>query len=134
MSLNTLVVDDSAVVRAMVIKTLNMADLDIGEVHQASNGAEGLEVLKDHWVDIAFVDINMPVLDGEEMIARIRSNPNTRDLPVIIVSTEGSRTRVEKFEEDGLKFIHKPFRPEQIRNVVSEVTGVRMEESHETAF
>ena len=95
MALNILVVDDSSVMRAIIIKTLHLSQLPVGEVHQASNGQEALKVLDGKWIDLALVDINMPVMDGEEMINRLRQNPATVGLPVIIVSTEGSNTRKE---------------------------------------
>ena len=81
MSLNVLIVDDSAVMRAMIIKTLQVCGLQLGEVHQAGNGREGLDALNDHWVDLVFADINMPEMNGEEMIDRMRANPDTADVP-----------------------------------------------------
>ncbi len=124
MALNVLVVDDSAVMRAMIIKTLRMAEVPLGEVHQAADGQEGLAVLADHWIDLGIVDINMPVMNGEEMIERMQSDPDAADIPVIVVSTEGSKTRIEHLIRQGVEFIHKPFRPETIRDVVAKITGV----------
>jgi len=128
MALNILVVDDSIVMRAMIIKSLHMADLPLGEVHQASNGKEGLEFLEEHWINLVLVDINMPVMNGEEMVTALREKPETRDLPVIVVSTEGSQTRIERLEGKGAIFIHKPFTPETVREVVARITGVRHEQ------
>jgi two-component system chemotaxis response regulator CheY len=124
MALNFLIVDDSSVTRAMIIKTLKIAGLPIGEVHQAANGQEGLDALKDNWIDLALVDINMPVMNGEEMIGKVRENPEWENLPIIVVSTEGSQTRIERLQRKGAKFIHKPFAPESIREVVEEITGI----------
>jgi len=124
MSLNVLVVDDSAVMRAMVIRTLHMAGLPIGEVHQAGNGSEALAVLEKHWVDLALVDINMPIMNGEELIERIRQRPATADLPIIVISTEGSQTRIERLQQKGALFIHKPFAPETIQQIITSITEV----------
>jgi len=124
MALNVLVVDDSAVMRSMVIKVLKMSGVPLGELREAANGQEGLEVLGEHWIDLVIVDINMPVMTGEEMVDRIRSIPEYLDLPVIVVSTEGSQTRIEKLIEKGVKFIHKPFAPETIREAIKDLTGV----------
>ena len=74
MALNTLVVDDSSVMRSIIIKTLKLAGLSLGEVLEAGNGQEGLKLLEDNWVDLALVDIHMPVMDGEEMINRLRKD------------------------------------------------------------
>lgn len=123
MALNILVVDDSSVMRAMIIKTLRLSQLPLGEVLEAPNGQEALNVLDGKWIDLALVDINMPVMDGEEMINRLRQNPETADLPVIIVSTEGSETRKEVLMQKGAKFIHKPFTPEKLRDTILKTLG-----------
>ena len=124
MALNVLVVDDSVVVRTMIVKTLRLAGVDLGEVFQGANGQEGLDVLNEQWIDIAFVDINMPVMNGEEMIEKVRENPVWADLPIIVVSTEGSQTRIDRLLQKGVRFIHKPFAPEVVRETVSLIVGV----------
>jgi two-component system, chemotaxis family, chemotaxis protein CheY len=126
--MNVLVVDDSAVIRAMIIKTLKLAGVDLGQVHEAANGQAGLEKLQADWIDIAFVDINMPVMNGEEMIVKLRENPLWADLPVVVVSTEGSQTRIDRLLQKGVRFVHKPFAPEVVRQVVLEITGVDHEQ------
>ncbi|MEI6914829.1 MAG: response regulator [Armatimonadota bacterium] len=123
MSLNVLVVDDSAVMRAIIVKTLHLSGLPIGEVHQAANGQEGLQVLDDNWIDLALVDINMPVMGGEEMIDAVRDNPMTSSLSIVVVSTESSDTRVETLHGKGAQFVHKPFSPEILRETIMGVIG-----------
>ena len=124
MSVNVLVVDDSAVMRAMIIKTLKLAGTPLGEIHQAANGREGLDVLENHWIDVVFADINMPIMDGEEMIDRIRANEMWKDLPIVVVSTEGSQTRINSFHEKDAEFVHKPFTPETIRDILERRLGI----------
>ncbi|HOI56777.1 MAG TPA: response regulator [Phycisphaerae bacterium] len=124
MSLNVLVVDDSAVMRSMIIRTLEMAGVDIGQVFQASNGEEALQQLDANWIDLALVDINMPVMNGEQLIEEVRRRSAIADLPIIVVSTEGSQTRIERLQQKGAKFIHKPFTPETIGQIVEGVTEV----------
>ena len=124
MPLNVLIVDDSSVMRAMIIKTIRMSGLDLGEVYQAGNGQEGLDAARDNWVDLVVADINMPVMNGEEMIDQMRSDPDLADLPTIVISTEGSVTRIERLESKGVKFIHKPFTPEIIRDSIQALTGI----------
>ena len=124
MALNVLVVDDSSVVRAMILKTLRVAGLPVGEVYQAGNGREGLDLLEEHWIDLVLVDINMPVMNGEEMVEHMRANPAWADLPVVVVSTEGSQTRIERLQQKGASFVHKPFTPESIRQTVEAITGI----------
>lgn len=123
MGLNILIVDDSAVMRSMIRKTLELTGLPLGEVHQAANGREGIDALENNWIDLVIADINMPVMNGEEMLARMQAVPELRTVPTIVVSTEGSRTRIERLERWGVRFIHKPFSPEMIRDAVKDVLG-----------
>lgn len=131
MSLNVLIVDDSAVMRSMVRKTLKMCGIPVTEIYEAANGQEGLECLGENWVDLALVDINMPIMNGEEMIERVRANPETAELPIIVVSTEGSETRIHRIEQHGVKFIHKPFAPETLADTIKLITGIDTDEHTE---
>lgn len=128
MSLNILIVDDSAVIRKMIIKTLGISALELGQVCEAGNGQEALDIMDQQWIDLVFADLNMPVMDGEVMIEKIRGNPEWADVPIIVVSTEGSRTRIEKLESQGVRFVHKPFSPEQICGVINDLLGLCHEE------
>ena len=123
MAINLLIVDDSSVMRSMIVKALRMSGVDLGAIHQAGNGKEGLDRLDEHSIDLAIVDINMPVMNGEEMIDWMRSRPDTSQIPVIVISTEGSEARIERLKEKGARFIHKPFTPERIRDVISALVG-----------
>lgn len=124
MSLNILVVDDSDVIRSMIARTLTLTEIPIGAVFEASNGREALDVLDDSWVDLVLADINMPVMNGEEMLESMRANAEMADTPVIVVSTEGASERVEQLLANGVSaWIRKPFTPEQIRDVILSVTA-----------
>ena len=122
--LNILVVDDSSVARAMIIKTLRMAELPLSEVREAADGQEALGAIEEHWIDLVLADINMPVMSGDEMINRIRDNPGWSDLAVIVISTDGNRPRIEKLVHQGIKFLRKPFTPETLRDVVLETLEI----------
>ncbi len=123
MAVNVLVVDDSGVMRAMIIKTIRLSGLQVGEIHQAADGQEGLEALNQHWIDLVIADINMPVMNGEEMIDHMLKTPDFKDIPIVVISTEGSQTRIERLQNKGARFIHKPFTPEIIRDTVKEFLG-----------
>lgn len=127
MSLNVLVVDDSETSRAVIIKSLKLSGIDVNEMHQAGNGRDAIALMHEHWIDLVFADINMPVMNGVEMINAMSSEDVLREIPVIVVSTEGSATRIEQLKEKGISaFVRKPFTPERIRSVVHEV----LETSH----
>ena len=129
MHFNILVVDDSAVMRAMIVRTLRLSGLPLGELHEAADGEAALARLRVSWVDLLLLDINMPIMNGEQVIEHLRADPETADLKIIVVSTEGSDTRVGRLAEQGVAFVHKPFTPEQLRDTVLRVTGI----SHEQA-
>lgn len=124
MAINILIVDDSSVMRTMIVKTLRMSGLALGEVHQAADGRKGLEALRANWVDLVLADINMPVMTGEQMIDAMRRDPALEALPVVVISTESSATRIDQLRAKGVDFIHKPFTPETIRDVVTRTLGL----------
>jgi two-component system, chemotaxis family, chemotaxis protein CheY len=128
MALNVLIVDDSSVMRSIVIRTLRMSGLQLNDIHQAANGIEGLEILQNHWVDLVLLDINMPVMTGIEMIDTVQKMPEFVDLPMIVVSTESSATRIDMLRQRGVGFVHKPFSAEMLRQLVIQMTGVTLNE------
>lgn len=110
--------------RKMVIRTLNMSGLPIEAVHEASQGREALDVLaKEEGINLGLFDVNMPVLNGEDLVIAVRAEPKTADLPVIIVSTEGSAERIERLKRLGAAFIRKPFGPEALLDAIISATG-----------
>ena len=118
---NLLVVDDSSTIRSMVARTIRMCDLPISEIYEASNGQEGLDVLAREKVDVVLVDVNMPVMGGLEMIERIRAMPDLAELPIVVVSVEWSEPRMSDLRSRGVRFIHKPFEPQRIEEVLTEI-------------
>ncbi|MEO1021338.1 MAG: response regulator [Bacteroidota bacterium] len=124
MAINILVVDDSAVMRSMIKKTIRSSNLDVGDIHEAANGQEGLDVLSQNWLDLLFIDVNMPVMDGIEMLTRVRENPETSDMPVLIVSTESNNERIKLIHSKKAGFVHKPFTPEKLKESILTQLGV----------
>jgi two-component system chemotaxis response regulator CheY len=124
MPYDILVVDDSPTVRMVIKKTLEIARVDTGNVHEAANGQDAMKVLEEHHVDFMFVDINMPVMNGIQLVTEMKRRDLLASVPVVIVSTEGSKTRIEELKAQGVSaYIRKPFTPEVLRNVVDEITG-----------
>lgn len=122
--LDVLVVDDSDLIRAMILKTLRMAEVPLGATYEAGNGREALEILRSNWVDLVLADINMPVMDGLEMVRHMRESDELRGVPVIIVSAASTAGRLEHPEQMGVTaFVRKPFTPEALRDVVAAATA-----------
>ncbi len=124
MPINILIVDDSAVMRSMIKKTILHRNVDAGKILEACHGKEGLEKINENWIDLLFLDVNMPVMDGMEMLDIIRNNAETRDLPILIVSTESNSQRIKIIEDQNAGFVHKPFTPELLREKILSVLGV----------
>ena len=122
MGYNVLIVDDSMIIRKMVAKTLSISDLDIAECYYAENGRQALEQLRDNWIDIVFADINMPEMDGVELVAEMQKQDMLSSTPVVIISTERSRERIEALKNMGVQaYLQKPFIPEEFTRVVKEL-------------
>ena len=114
-----LVVDDSATIRHRVRACLQAAGY---AVIVAENGAIGLQKAKDNPIDFAIVDINMPVMDGLEMLASMRSVPGKQSVPVFVLTTESSRDLVARGKEHGATaWIVKPFNGESLLKGIAAV-------------
>jgi two-component system chemotaxis response regulator CheY len=125
MAYTVLIVDDSKIIRAMVSKTLKLSNLEINEIYEAANGKEALECLRNNWVDIVLSDLNMPVMSGIELVNEMAGDSLLKDVPVIVISTDGSATRIEELKQKGIKeYIRKPFTPEEVSGIIEKVLGV----------
>jgi two-component system chemotaxis response regulator CheY len=114
-----LILDDSSVMRKIVERALRQAGIDPLVVHEACNGAEGLEVLKAKQVDLILSDINMPVMDGLEFLRQIRAERLAAGVPVVMITTESSEEHVKAAIEAGAQgYIRKPFTAEQVKERV----------------
>ena len=119
MGIRALIVDDSSVMRKVVERSLRHAGIELQQVFEAGNGAEGLQVLKDNTVDLILSDINMPVMDGLEFVKQIGDLESARTTPVVMITTEGGEAHVMQALSHGAKgYIRKPFTPEQVKEHV----------------
>jgi two-component system chemotaxis response regulator CheY len=124
MGYTVLVVDDSETIRGALAKAFGMAKLPMDGIIQARDGLEAIEVLRETWVDIVLTDINMPRMGGEELVQAMKADPAFADIPVAVVSTEGSQTRVDGLRRAGIAgYLRKPCRPEEIRELLHQVLG-----------
>jgi two-component system chemotaxis response regulator CheY len=120
-----LIVDDSAAMRSVIKKIIHISGFKMDGCFEAGNGLEALAQLKEQWVDVIISDVNMPEMNGLELLQRLSQDPLYQNIPVIIVSTEGSTERMQEALDRGAKgFIKKPFLPEDIKRVLHDVIGV----------
>lgn len=113
---SVLIVDDSSVMRKIVERSLRLAGIEIGRVLEADSGATALGVIQQNVPDMIFSDINMPTMDGIEFIRQLQGVESAKGVPVVMITTEGSQTRVMEALALGAQgYIRKPFTPEQVR-------------------
>lgn len=118
-------IDDSRVMRSILRKSILMCNYKVDQFMEAVNGQEGFKLLSENQtgMDIAFVDLHMPEMGGIEMLQKLREGGFSR-IPIVIVSTSAdSETQKECLELGAKGFIRKPFTPQDIGALMSQVVG-----------
>lgn len=119
MSKRILTIDDSKTMRDMLMLTLAEAGFD---VLQAVDGQDGLDVLVNEQVDVVITDINMPRMDGYEVIRQLRRNPNHKTTPILVLTTESEAEKKNLAREAGATgWMVKPFDPDRLIATVRKV-------------
>ena len=120
MAHNILIVDDSALTRIAIKRVLEMVELDVALIFEAENGAKALDTLDQNKIDLVLADLNMPQMGGIELIKKMKEQECFANIPVIVVSTESSVTRIKELLAQGIKdYLHKPFTPEEFRTLLA---------------
>ncbi len=131
MDLDILVVDDSKAALFMCRKIIEISGAPFKSILTAMNGLEAIEVLMEKNVDLILTDINMPEMDGLELIEYLKKDEQFRDIPVIVITTEGRDKYIIKAKELGAgNYIKKPFQPEQVKQLILEALGVEENEAN----
>lgn len=117
MAKSLLIVDDSATMRKIIMRTVRMSGLEFDKTEEAGNGAEAIEKLKEGPVDIILCDINMPEMNGIDMVKKVRAElPTCSQTKIIMVSTESSQELIDDLLASGANgYITKPFTPEKFQ-------------------
>jgi two-component system chemotaxis response regulator CheY len=119
-----MIVDDSPSMRAFVRRVIELSGFEVGSCLNAANGAEALELLGEHAIDIILTDINMPRMNGEEFVRKLEEHEKFRLIPVVVVSTDSTHSRIRRMLELGARgYVVKPFSPEVLRNELERVLG-----------
>lgn len=125
MHCNVLIVDDSPILRAAIKKVVKLAGVDSDRIHEAGNGKEALELLETVWIDLVLLDLNMPVMDGEQFAIQLREREELGGVRVVIVSTETNRDRLDRIRALGISdSLRKPFEPEDLCRIITDTMGV----------
>ncbi|KAF0189452.1 MAG: two-component system chemotaxis family response regulator [Desulfobulbaceae bacterium] len=121
MAKKIMTVDDSASVRQMVSFTLKGAGY---EVMEGCDGKDALAKLSAGKVDMVITDLNMPNMNGIELIKALRANPAYKFVPIVLLTTESQDTKKQEGKAAGATgWIVKPFKPEQLLSVIKKVLG-----------
>jgi len=121
--LSALIVDDSETTRSFIRSLIeDMADI---EVLEASSGFEAFRILPGRSIDIIFVDINMPDINGIELINFLKTNDLYKNIPVIIISTERSKEDMSKGMALGaFAYLTKPVNPDELREITNKALNL----------
>ena len=116
MPLNVLIVDDSAAIRKILQRVLRQTDVSFGEIWEAGDGVEALDVMKSQTVGLVLSDVNMPNMDGLQLLAEIKRQDQLKSIPVVMITTEGSQNKVmEALNLGASGYVRKPFTADQIK-------------------
>lgn len=117
-----LVVEDSPTMRQLISFALKR--IPGSTIVEASDGVDALKKLSSQKFDIILTDINMPIMDGLKLVSMVRNDPAHKDIPIIIITTEGA----EEDRKRGLSlganaYIAKPIQTQDLLNVVNDILG-----------
>ncbi|HEY9142139.1 MAG TPA: response regulator [Bryobacteraceae bacterium] len=116
MESDVLVVDDSAAIRKILQRVLRQTGMAIRNIYEAGDGQEALQVLDRQMVNLVLTDINMPKMDGIQLLAAMKGAAAWRGIPVVMVTTEGGEARVSEAVRLGAAgYVRKPFTADQIK-------------------
>ena len=116
MPVDVMIVDDSAAIRKILQRVLLQAEVPLGKVHEAGDGKEAREKLQGNPVGLILSDINMPVMDGLELLSKLKADDGMKSIPVVMITTEGGQAKVlEAVNLGAAGYVRKPFTAEQIK-------------------
>lgn len=127
MAIKILTVDDSQTIRLTITQSLKPYDC---QVLEAGNGMEGLSVAGVEKPALIVLDLAMPIMDGYEMMTRLKLDPELRNIPIIILTSEASRENVLRVANVGIRdILVKPFRKEEIIARINKIVPLTMKET-----
>ena len=117
-----LIVDDDRIILESLGEFLQLEGY---EVEAATSFAEAVRVLEPQPVDLMICDVNMPNMDGLEMLAQVKQRGDRADLPIVMLTTEGKARLMKQAKENGAKgWLVKPFEPENLQGIAKRLAGV----------
>lgn len=125
MAFRVLIADDSPAMRSVIRRVVLLSGFEVNEFLEAADGGDALRLLRTQDVDVILTDINMPNVNGEQLLQSMQYDESLRGMPVIVISTDATEHRIHRMLELGAKgYITKPFFPEALRRELERVLGV----------
>lgn len=116
MGKSLLIVDDSATMRKIIMRTVRMSGMEFERTEEAGSGVEALEKLDGGPVDVMLCDVNMPEMSGTELVKKVRELASCNGTKIVMVSTESAQGLIDQVMSDGADgYITKPFTPEKFQ-------------------
>src|SRR5579862_3013150 len=116
MPFDVLIVDDSSAIRKILQRILLKIEMPINSVCEAGDGVEALAAMAANNINLVLSDINMPNMDGLQFLGHLRANEAWKQVPVIMITTEGSQSKVmEAMHLGATGYVRKPFTPDEIK-------------------
>jgi len=118
--MDILIVDDSAAIRKILRRVLLQTEIPLGQIYEAGDGCEALLRLRENPVQLIISDINMPNMDGLQLLGTLKSTAEWKGIPVVMVTTEGSQQKVlQSIELGAVGYVKKPFSADQIKETLA---------------
>jgi two-component system chemotaxis response regulator CheY len=113
---NILIVDDSSTIRKIIIRCIQHTQIAVGKLFEAGDGEQALSILEVETIHLVMTDINMPKMNGMELLSRLKSDDRWKDLPVLLITTEGRvDTVLEAANKGAAGYVKKPFTASDIQ-------------------
>ena len=107
---NILIVDDSSTIRKIIIRCITHTQIEVGTLFEAADGEEALAILREQTIHLVLTDINMPKMNGLELLSKLKSEDQWKDVPVLLITTEGRvDTVLEAAHRGAAGYVKKPF-------------------------
>jgi two-component system chemotaxis response regulator CheY len=107
---NILIVDDSSTIRKIIIRCISHSQIAVGTLFEAADGEEALKILRQESIHLVMTDINMPRMNGLELLSTLKSEEQWKNLPVLLITTEGREdTVLEAASKGAAGYVKKPF-------------------------
>ena len=127
MELRALIIDDSPAMRQFIRRSLSLSGLAFTECVEANNGQEALDLLRQSSIDVILCDVNMPQMDGEQLLEHIERDAQLRSIPVLVISADATAPRVQRMLGLGAQgYLLKPFSPELLRDELKRLLPSRL--------